>query len=379
VVPVDKPRMADDAFARALLSKLTASEGNIVASPASIKACVLLALAGARGQTARQIAATLELAEADLKDIAALLAASRKVFASSRDCKAAATIANSVWVEKTFPVRGTYRKLLEASAEAGFAQVDFASQSETARRTINAWVDAHTQHKIKDLFGPGSIDDSSELVLANAVYFKANWSRPFDEQRTTNQPFHRPGQPDLAVPLMHERTHADYMETDTYQALELPYNQAPYSMVVWLPKRAEDLAAMETAVLTGSIVAALRELGTADVDVYLPRFKVSSSLSLVHTLTALGMKDAFTDAADFSGISSQPLLIAAIVHQAVVEVDEEGTEAAAATGAGFARGIARPIEEEPKTFRADHPFVFAIRNRTTGDILFMGRVETPRE
>lgn len=377
VITVGEPPMADDAFARALLGQLAQKRGNVVASPASIEACLLLALAGARGQTADQIATALHVDATERAHLAALIARTRMPFQPPKGGKATATLANSVWVQKKFPVKDDYRKLLETSAEAGFEQLDFIANTDAARRTINAWVDAHTQHKIPELFGPGSIQPSSQLVLANAVYFKADWAKPFDKQWTKNQPFHRPGQNDMTVPLMHKKSEFRYHETDSYQVVELPYAGHAYSMVIWLPKQADKLAAMEAEILKASTVEALRGLQTTDVDLFLPRFKLNSSLSLVDTLKAMGMVDAFTDAANFSGISSQSLLISAIVHQAVVEVDEVGTEAAAATGAVFAPTAALPREDEPKVFRADHPFVFAIRARESGDILFMGRMETP--
>lgn len=378
VITVGEPSMADDAFARALLGQLGQTRGNVVASPASIEACVLLALAGARGQTADQIATALHVDAAERANLAALIARTRAPFQAAKGRKTGtATMANSVWVQKKFPVKDDYRKLLETSADAGFEQLDFVANTDAARRTINAWVDAHTQHKIPELFGTGSINPSSRLVLANAVYFKADWSKPFDKQWTKNQPFHRPGQSDITVPLMHKKSEFRYYEAPTYQIVELPYAGDSYSMVIWLPQKAEELAALEAEVLKLSTVEALRELQMTDVDLYVPRFKLNSSLSLVDTLKAMGMVDAFTDAANFSGISSQSLMISAIVHQAVVEVDEVGTEAAAATGAVFAPTAALPREDEPKIFRADHPFVFAIRARETGDILFMGRLETP--
>ncbi len=294
--------------------------------------------------------------------------------------KAVLSIANSAWIQNGFPIHDAYRQLLEANHRAEFQSVDFATGAEAARAAINTWVDEATRHKIPQLLPAGSLDSSTRLVLANAIYFKARWQRPFRPQATSDQPFHRPGQPDVDVPTMRMTAHFRYLETDTYQAIELPYLDVPYAMVVWLPKQAGGLADLERAVIAGGATAGLdQRLSRVLVQLALPKFKVSSNLSLNRTLAALGMRDAFTESANFSGITDEPLWISAAVHQALVEVDEEGTEAAAATGlvAATAAAVAEP--EQMKIFRADHPFVFAIRDTNSGDLLFMGRVNNPEK
>ncbi len=370
----------DDAFARALFAKLAVQDGNVVVSPTSVEACVLMALAGARGATASQMAQALQLSDVTEIDIERLLDrdATRAAGPTPKGEAPASklVIANSAWVQQGFPIHDAYRKLLETRGRATLESVDFLNQTEAARRAINAWVDGRTEHKISELLAPGALDSSARLVLANAIYFKGPWARPFHKEATTPQPFLRPGQAPLSVPLMHLASRFRYLETDSYQAVELSYQQSDVSMVVWLPRKAEALGELERELSAASIAVSLNTLAPASVELFLPKFKINNTTSLARPLADLGMKDAFTPAADFSGISDQSLSISAVVHQALVAVDEVGTEAAAAT-AMVAVGAARPDLREQKIFRADHPFLFAIRNHTSGEILFIGRVVTP--
>ena len=371
----------DDGFARRLFARLAVEPGNVVVSPASVESCVALALAGAHGLTASQIVETLGLSAAERGDPGLLIDRYRKPAAqapANKDDPAALVVANSAWVQKGFPIHAAYRELLAKNDRATLELVDFATQAEAARQAINAWVDAKTQHKIKELLAPGVLDSSARLVLANAIYFKGQWLEPFDKDATQDQPFHRPDAPDVSVPLMHRDARFKYLETDSYQAIELPYVQGEFSMAVWLPRRADGLAEVEREICAQGITNSLAKLRTSGVDLYLPRFKLDEQSSLGEALVALGMKDAFSARADFSGISGQPLSLSAVVHQALVEVDEQGTEAAAATGAIAVTSTALPDVTPKKVFRADHPFVFAIRNHRTGEVFFMGRMAKPK-
>jgi serpin B len=370
-------RQSSDAFARSLFAQLPDGV-NVAVSPSSIEACVLLAFAGARGETADAIAKALELGEADRQDLARLLARSQVRGGSGKNAPIL-TVANSAWVERGFPIVPSYRKLLEASAGATFETVDFSTASDAARTAINRWIDTKTNHKIRELLGPGAVDASTRLVLANAVYYKGRWLEPFPKRATKDAPFHRPGQKDVNVPLMFLHHDFRYLETDTYQAVEIPYQNSPYAMIVWLPRKIDGLAKLESEWAGEGATKSLEKLATAEVELYLPKFKVEATLSLAETLGALGMGQAFTPAADFSGISSEKLWISAVVHQALVEVDEEGTEAAAATAIVAPTAALAPEERVKKVFRADHPFLFAIRHGETGEMLFLGRVETPRK
>lgn len=372
--------IASDAFARALFAQLAGREGNLAVSPTSIESCVFLALAGAGGMTAEEIAQALKLSDRDAADVGRLLDRARAGAQSPTGKMSGSqlTIANSAWFQRGFPIHDAYRKLLEANGRATFETVDFATQTEVARAAINAWVDRETKHKIPELFDSGSLDGSTRMVLANAIYFKGLWRHPFKKEATTNEPFHRPGAADVTVPLMHLNHKFRYLEAGAYQIVELPYEKSPYAMIVWLPKKLDALAGLEQTLTGQGINVSLAKLANTQVDLFLPRFKVGSNLGLADVLSALGMKAAFTPAADFSGISDEPLAISKVVHQALVEVDEEGTEAAAATGiVGVTAAAIEPVR--PKVFRADHPFLFAIRHAASGEVLFFGRVETPEK
>ncbi len=378
-VPVQTSTTCSDAFARALYAQLAGVSGNVVVSPASVEACILLALAGADGQTAIQMAEALHLTPQQAANVGALLDQYQAARAGgpSTQSSSGLVIANSVWIQQGSVIHDAYRRLLEANGRASFAAVDFAARTEAARAAINAWVDSKTNHKIRELIPSGSLDSSSRLVLANAIYFKGKWEDPFNKRSTTRQPFHRPGRADVSCWLMRQNSKFSYLETDTYQAIELPYADSDLSMVVWLPNQAEGMSEMERELCREGFATSLAKFERTSVIVLLPKFKVDEPSSLVDALAALGMKDAFGNSADFSGIMAEPLCIAAIVHRALVEVDEEGTEAAAATGIAMAPTSMPSNPQEPKMFRADHPFMFAIRNRTTGQILFIGRVVTP--
>jgi serine protease inhibitor len=377
--PQGPPTAGNDAFARALFARLASRDGNVVVSPTSVELCVALALAGANGQTAARISQVLQAGGNDPINVGRLL----EHYAPGPDLRGTKrpsnglVVANSVWVQQGFPIHDAYRKLLETNRRATFELADFAAKTEAARQAINAWVNAQTNHKIKELLASGSLDRSARLVLANAIYFKGQWARPFSKSATTPQPFHRPGQADVSVPLMHMDAKFRYLETASFQAIELPYSDGDMAMVVWLPKKTDALAQLERDISAVSVAKSLEKLAATKVDVFLPKFKVDNNTSLGDTLSAMGMKDAFSPKADFSGITDEPLWISAVVHQALVEVDEEGTEAAAATGAIAVTASALPERELKKVFRADHPFVFAIRNRKTGDVLFVGRVINP--
>lgn len=369
-------KQSADAFAQSLFAQLP-SEGNLAVSPASIESCVLLALAGARGETADAIAAALQLGNYEAANIGQLLKTSRLGGAQVKNGPQL-TAANSAWVDRAFPVKDAYRELLETDAGATFEAVDFAGAADAARLAINAWIDRQTNHKIPELLRPGAVNSTTRLVLVNAIYFKGRWHEPFPKWATRKAPFHRPGQPDVRVPLMHLEHRFRYLETDTYQAVEIPYENSPYAMVVWLPRQVDGLAKLE-ADWTRGRAGSLEDLATVGVDLYLPRFRVERHFSLREVLSALGMGQAFAPAADFSGISDQGLLISEVFHQALVETDEEGSEAAAATALPVRGSAAQPVERVEKVFRADHPFLFAIRHSATGDILFLGRVETPQK
>ena len=337
-----------------------------------------MAYAGAEGETERQMADVLhfELPEGRLHAAYGTLAA--VLNAGTKDYRL--STANRLWGQNTYPFHDEYLATTRDQYRAELARIDFA-QTEQARQTINAWVEKQTAGKIADLIPPGVLEPITRLVLTNAVYFKGNWADEFPKGATEEADFHVTSDKTTRVPLMHQTDEFGYAESDGLQVLAMPYAGRDLSMVVLLPTDADGLADLEKRLTAENLASWTSGLGERKVRVFLPRFKMTSEFSLKETLQALGMTLPFSETeADFSGISSaEELMISAVVHKAYVEVNEQGTEAAAASAVLIAPRSA-PFErpEQPPVFRADHPFVFLIRDNRTGAILFLGRVVNPR-
>ncbi len=284
-------------------------------------------------------------------------------------------VANALWGQKGYPYQPAFLNLVSRNYGASLEHVDFV-QFELARRQINAWVEKQTRDKIKELIQPGNIDANTRLVLTNAIYFKGAWADPFKKELTREEPFHLDGGRSVPVKLMHQQRLYSYMETDDMQAVEVPYAGQRLSMVVLLPKKIDALAALEKQMTPETIDRWVGQLHAQDVELSLPKFKMTCEFELSKQLKALGMMAAFSGNADFSGITTaEGLAISKVIHKAFVDVNEEGTEAAAATAV-----VMRPTgmfhrPAPPVVFRADHPFVFMIRDRSTNAVLFVGRMK----
>jgi serpin B len=287
-------------------------------------------------------------------------------------------VANALWGQKGYPFKPEFLALNKKCYAAGLEGLDFA-QSEAARKTINDWVAQQTREKIKDLIPPGVLTNLTRLVLTNAVYFKSNWADKFHKAFTKDAPFRSPGAQPANVPMMLRQGHYGYLEAADFQALELPYRCYDLSMVVLLPRKDDGLPALEQSLTPESLAAIVGKLASEQVRVTFPKFKIECGFSLPKALQALGMTDAFVwKKADFTGMTTaEDLFISDVIHKSYVAVDEEGTEAAAATAVVMRAGSAAR-REEPKIFTADHPFLFLIRHRPTGLVLFLGRVVEPK-
>ena len=366
---------ANTAFAVDLYAKLAEGEGNLFLSPFSISTALAMTYAGARGQTAAQMAKALHF-ELDQEALhAALGTLARDVGGGEEERGYELSVANALWGQKDYGFLKPFLDLVERHYGAGLRQVDFKEATEPARQAINRWVEEQTRDKIKDLIPRGVLDGTTRMVLANAIYFKGKWASQFKPKRTQDEPFALLGGEKVTVPMMHQTQSFGYAETDDVQLLEMPYVGEEVSMVVLLPKKADGLPALEKALTAERLGEWLSGLHMRRTVVTLPRFSMTSQFSLSDTLRAMGMTDAFdADRADFTGMaSSRPLFISAVLHKAFVDVNEEGTEAAAATGVAIGCAAAGPLT----TFRADHPFLFLIRDKRTGSILFLGRVMNP--
>jgi serpin B len=364
---------ADAAFGTDLYQRL-AAVGNLVFSPASIAASLRMALVGARGDTAAELAAAAHLPGPEsAADGLAQLAGIR----SGDDLTFRAP--NVMWLESAASVRDSYRRQL--SEAVSVERCDFRHAPEAARQTINDTVAVQTEGKITGLIPPGAIDSLTRMVLTNAVYMKALWVHQFPANETKQKPFY----PERAAPtpldLMHLQARFAYQRGDGYQVVLLPYRGGSLAMAVVLPDGplSEFAAPFDSAGGLGALLAGLLSDGAERlIDLSLPRFRVYAGFMLKDTLEALGVRTAFSDAADFSGISEdEPLRISAVVHKAYIDVGEEGTEAAAATGVAFAAmALVRKPEPEVRLV-FDRPFLFAITDTRSGLPLFLGQFTRP--
>jgi len=362
-------------FAFDLYARLKDGEGNLFLSPYSISTALAMTYAGARGETARQMAKTLRLPASGEAVHGAYGSLQGGLNAAGEGGAFELVVANRLWGQKGFEFLPDFLALVEKNYGAGLEQVDFARATEEARKTINAWVEKQTRDKIKDLLKPGILDAMTRLVLTNAIYFKGKWAEEFDKKLTQDEDFFLTPEKKVAAPLMHQTKHFGYFDGGDFQALELAYQGDRLSMVVLLPKAKDGLAALEARLSADKVAEWIGKLRRREVQVALPRFKTTAEFSLAEVLVAMGMRDAFGGAADFSGMTgAKDLFISAVVHKAFVDVNEEGTEAAAATAVAM-RLTAMP--EPPPVFRADHPFLFLIRDTRTGAILFLGRILDP--
>jgi serpin B len=360
-------------FACDLYGRLRAEKGNIFFSPNSISTALAMTYGGAKGVTEKQMADVLHFGFAQDPLHQAFAALRGRLNFDDKDVEV--RIANRLWGQTGYKFLPAYLELTKDRYGAELGEVDFAHQSDAARRTINTWVVEQTQGKIKDLIPSGVLNNLTRLVLTNAIYFKGKWADQFRKEATKNLPFHISAAENINVPMMYQKHEFKYGAVDNLQIIELPYVGNQLSMFVLLPKDVDGLPSLEeklTQVNLEKWTSAVRE---QEVDVYLPKFTLTSEFSLKDVLQKMGMSAAFnSQQADFSLMDGKKdLYLSAVVHKAFVDVNEEGTEAAAATGVVADSKEARI----PLTFRADHPFVFLIRDGKTGSILFIGRLLSP--
>ncbi|OAI57336.1 hypothetical protein AYO49_00290 [Verrucomicrobiaceae bacterium SCGC AG-212-N21] len=366
---------ADNAFSFALMKHLATGEDNLIYSPLSLWTGLAMTSAGAEAETLREMRAALHLPEDDAT-ANALAGDWAKELTGLKGVEL--NVANRLWGAKGLPFVEDYLKLTADRYKAGLETLDFKSSANGARMRINDWVAQETRDRIKDLLQPQNVTADTLLVLTNAVYFKAKWQHPFNGDNTRDWDFKLVSGKAVATKTMSQTLHVAYFENDRLQAVRLPYVGGQTSMIVVLPTKVDGLkgGAFLDAEGFAEVQQGLKP-GVKTV-VLLPRFEVSARMSLPEVLTKLGMKRAFTDRAQFGRMCHDPLKISEVIHQAWVKVGEEGTEAAAATAVSMVAGSARRVEEPPKVFQADHPFLFFIVDDRNGGVLFAGRVMDPR-
>jgi serpin B len=367
-------------FGFALYQQLRAQPGNIVVSPASVHIALGMTYAGARGETATEMARVLRVEGSS----DSLHRAYGTALRAWNDTSAATLrVANRIYAERTAPLEPGFIALTRDIYSAPIAPVDFIHAPEPAREEINRWVAERTQDRIRDLLPAGSILSLTRLVLANAVYFKGTWQTQFDSNRTNPDTFYLESGGTPSVLMMNARARFAWARhRDGVRILEMPYAGGELSMVWLLPEARDGLAELERNLSSESLERWRGALREVEVEVKLPRFRLEPpTIALSDSLKAMGMNRAFDPHADFTGIANLPdgLYVSEVFHKAFIEVNEEGTEAAAATAVVMmTRGAPPAAAPEPPRFIADHPFLFALMDRRTGSVLFLGRVTDPR-
>ncbi len=368
------------AFAVELYRRLSDAEGNLFFSPYSISTALVMTYAGARENTRGEMMQALcfSLRQEELHPAFAELEADL-VRAQARG-GAALHGANSLWPHANYPFLEEFLTLLQKHYGVSITPVNYGD-AEAARETINGWVEQRTLEKIRELIPQGILNALTRLVLVNAIYFKGEWRSGFEPERTEETPFFLAPGTTVQVPMMTQLQTFGYAEDDDLQILELPYAGENFSMIILLPRQKDGLERLEQKLNLTNLGRWRNRIGARRVEVFLPKFKTTSMFRLDDTLKTMGMNDAFDERrADFSGMDGKELLyLAAVLHKAFVDVSEEGTEAAAATGAVVGLKMSAPSGSPPPppVFRADRPFLFLIQENTTESILFMGRVADP--
>ncbi len=370
---------ANNVVAIDLYRGLRSNTGNILFSPLSINSALALAYVGAAGETAKQMASVLHFPENKTEMNPAFRRFLAALSSGGATEGGVLSIANSLWPKKGLKLSEVYAKTAHDYYQAVVKPLDFAKKTEESRVEINKWVATQTKGKITDLFPPGSVAATTPLALANVVYFKGYWRTPFEKKDTELGTFYAPNAQKVDVSFMKQTGFYIYGETEELQILDLPYRGSGLVMTVFLPRARDGLRKLEEKFGAAFLEQAMAIMQGREVDVRLLRFKMAESLSLAESLRKLGLSSLFESSTDFSGMlaapSKEPLFLGSAEHKAVIEVNEEGTEAAAATGFAMATGMPLPKAE----FKTDHPFMFMIRDDSTGSILFMGRLNQPEE
>jgi serpin B len=367
----------NNAFALDLYAQLKTQEGNLFLSPYSISTALAMTFAGARENTEKQMADVLHftLGQEQLHSEFHDLQIQLKNYVKEG---IELNIANALWFQTGYNLLKDFLELTEEHYDAGLNHVDFAKDCEAARRKINIWVEQKTNNRIQKLIKPGMINALTRLVLTNAIYFKGEWVNQFEEKLTQENPFYITPEITVDVPMMNQEDRFKYFESDELQVLEVPYKGDDLSMVILLPIKKDGLTELEDSVNTDRLQEWMNALAWRQVTVFFPKFTMTCEFKLGSALADMGMPIAFTDEANFSGMTGgKDLFISKVIHKAFVDVSEEGTEAAAAT-AVIMEGLTSVVEPTPPTvFRADRPFIFVIRDNHSGSILFIGRLVDP--
>ena len=372
VAPIADDSQADDTevinvvdnnnqFALELYSELNDNEDNVFFSPYSIAAALAMAYEGARGETAEEMQSVLHFPENDIIRRSSYARIHNLINKQDKDYKLYS--ANAFWAQEKYPFLAEYINIVQKYYAAEANNLDFVTETEKSRQTINNWVEEQTNDKIKDLIPSGAINPLTRLVLTNAIYFKGDWVLKFNKRKTREADFRISPDKTVKVQMMSltgnkAKFNYAFIPDEELQIIELPYEGEELSMLILLPKEG-GLSSFEESLTAEKLNELRNRMRETKIDVYMPKFKFETKYFLPETLSKMGMPTAFKwPGADFSGMDgTQDLFISKVIHQAFVEVNEEGTEAAAATA------ISMELGAMPNFFRADHPFIFMIQER----------------
>jgi serpin B len=361
---------ANNEFALEMYSDLSKNEkGNIFFSPYSIFSAFAIVYEGARGKTADEIKSVFHFPE--YEKLRPNFAAIYNNINKKGDYEL--RTGNALWVQQDFHLFDNYKDTVERYYGGKASNLDFYREPVESIKTINKFIEEQTDGKIKDLIRPEDLSKETVLIITNAIYFKGTWVWRFDPKETRETDFKISPGNTVKVPMMYMKppkwAKFNYTETEDLQILELPYKGGKISMLILLPKK--DISSVEPLSLEKIEEWKSKMKETTLYEIYIPKFELRTRYYLNDNLRRLGMPTAFTDGADFSGMTKEGIFISRVIHEGYVKVDEEGTEAAAATGVIMAKSI------EGVIFRVDHPFIFIIQERDTGNILFLGKVVNP--
>jgi len=364
---------SNNQFTLELFNNVSSANENIIISPFSVSSALAMTYAGAKNNTQSQMSYVLHFnhnQEVLHADFSQLLSNIKALNSDENEVN----IANSLWVQNKLKLKESYLKTVKTNYASDVQSVDFILESEKTRGTINKWVESKTNQKIKDLIPVGGITKSTMLVLTNAIYFLGTWENKFDVKNTIESIFYLNEESKVNAPFMRQTTKFKYFEDEFVQVIDLPYAKNKLSMMIVMPKEKFGLMKITKAMLNDNYTHILAGLQLQKVAVSLPKFKISSNFDLGAKLSEMGMPDAFTSAADFSGITgSKDLNISKIMHKAFIEVNEKGTEAAGATTVVMEKTsyVKTPV------FTADSPFLYLIKDNISGSILFIGKIVNP--
>jgi len=366
---------ANNQFALEFYQQIKDGEENIFFSPYSISTALAMTYEGARGQTAQEMQSVFHFPEEDSIRRPAMAKIYNQINQEVKEYEL--YTANALWAQEDYSFLDEYINLIDQYYGGRVTNLDFIKETEKSRKTINDWVAQQTKDKILDLIPAGVLNELTRLVLTNAIYFKEQWLIQFDEENTTEEDFRVSPEKTIKVPMMSltdGEIEFNYLETEKLQILEMPYDGEELSMLVLLPQE-DSLVTLEESLNLDNLAQWREMLSQQPVNVFMPKFTFETKYFLNQDLQEMGMPTAFSMQADFSGMDgTKDLFISKVIHQAFIEVNEEGTEAAAATAVVIEL---KSVGPSVAVFRADHPFIFLIQDNQSGNILFLGRVVNP--